>query len=1182
MDIASHDAVPPNDTHGNADTIAFLTQGGLDPLFAIPPRSGVLSAWYGHVPFAYWIIRNLRPRVFVELGTHNGVSYAAFCDAAQRERLSLRCYAVDTWVGDEHAGHYGEDVYTDLKSFHDSRYAAFSDLIRSTFDEAKDYFQDGSIDLLHIDGCHSYEAITHDFENWKTKLSDRAVVLFHDTNVRERHFGVWRLWQELTDSYPHFEFLHEHGLGVLAYGRNPPEKILELCSLTSPAEISGIRGRFAASGRSCIVEAENVALLRDRRLFESATSRVDALTEELNDTRLLAQTIANARDAAHAERDQLLRDRDALQSAQQDAHVSIEALRAEHSVFQADRDRLSSAQEQASAILAGHAAKQSEALALRRECERLAVVARAQEHASSQSRADAVQDRAGLVQTRQRLEQSRLHLAEMEAQFIASTQVAQRLTQEVELLTRNLAAYEQSTAWRATWPIRAVGGQIPRGVRRFIRRSLKLVWWSVTPLSIARRFSGRRKALAPRHPGISLSPSAQGNVVLIDAAASAAVGRPDDLIAALSGNYLAAIDWYDPIQPDVSLIVLNWNRSRMTLLCLQHLWQRTTGYRYEIVVVDNGSAREDLQFLRDQAPLARIVALKTNRYFGEANNIGVEAARGRFVCLLNNDAFVHDNWLEPLMSALCDAPSVGAVGPRFIYPDGRLQEAGALVNSDATVVQLGKGQNAADPAFSFARTVDYVSAACVLLRRSDFLRALGFDLTWDPAYYEDVDLCLKLRLLGLKTVYCSSSTVTHIESATSSDTTLGLQLNNIVAINQVKFEARWGAYLRDQAGPKPELISQFPNLVGDFAGRRRVIIYTPYNLTPGGGERYILSIAAALRDAAQVTLGTPHPFSRTRLLTMGRDFDLQLDHVALLSMDRLKESQPFDVAFVVGNEIFPPAAGLAAHNVFICQFPFPIENPAYGHHVRPYWNDYEMLLCYSSFVERRISRIIAESAIPGRPIEILPPPVSLLPFSTAKRSQILHVGRFFTGGHCKRQDALIEAFRQLLAEGVDAELHLAGSIHPEAEHRAYFIDLVRSAAGLPVFFHVNCSSQKMAELYRDSRIYWHATGFGHDVEEEPHKTEHFGISVVEAMSAGCIPVVFNAGGPAEIVEDGKTGFHFRTIDELCERSRSLLQTALSEDLERLAAAAAGAAQVYDERHFTERALGLLQELCPLD
>jgi hypothetical protein len=182
-------------------------------------RLDVESGWHGHIPFAHWIIRTARPRSLVELGTHNGVSYSAFCEAVTREGLDSRCYAVDTWKGDDHAGIYDETVYWDLRSFHDSRYGAFSELLRCTFDEALPHFPDGSVDLLHIDGFHTYEAVSHDFEAWSAKLSDRAVVLFHDTNVLVGDFGVWRLWGELKKRFSTFEFLHSYGLGVLGFGR---------------------------------------------------------------------------------------------------------------------------------------------------------------------------------------------------------------------------------------------------------------------------------------------------------------------------------------------------------------------------------------------------------------------------------------------------------------------------------------------------------------------------------------------------------------------------------------------------------------------------------------------------------------------------------------------------------------------------------------------------------------------------------------------------------------------------------------------------------------------------------------------------------------------------------------------------------------------------------------------------
>jgi O-antigen biosynthesis protein len=236
------------------------------PIRHTRPLRLVYSAWIQHVPFGMFMVQLLRPRVLVELGTHMGLSYCAFCQAAKKLRLNIRCWAVDTWRGDVHAGFYGSEVLADLRAHHDPLYREFSSLLQETFDEAVNRFKDGSIDLLHIDGLHTYEAVKHDFDTWLPKMSERGVVMFHDITVKELDFGVWQLWEQLTQKYPFFELTHGFGLGVLAVGNKYPPELNLLLKVSD--ETLAIKEHFHQLG----VEVESALAAR-------AAARRDQLEE---------------------------------------------------------------------------------------------------------------------------------------------------------------------------------------------------------------------------------------------------------------------------------------------------------------------------------------------------------------------------------------------------------------------------------------------------------------------------------------------------------------------------------------------------------------------------------------------------------------------------------------------------------------------------------------------------------------------------------------------------------------------------------------------------------------------------------------------------------------------------------------------------------------------------------------
>lgn len=207
--------------------------------------------WIGHVPFGWWLTKTAQPTVLVELGTYTGVSYSALCNGIKSAHASRsKAYCVDTWQGDEHTGSFSEVVFERFQAFHRVHLDSNSTILRSTFDQAVEHFQDRSIDILHIDGFHSYEAVSKDLRTWLPKLSERAILLLHDVTARKEGFGVWQLWEELSSHYPSFVFPHSWGLGVLALGSEIPSPIRWLFECDPEAQHL-VQRTFAKLGGIC-------------------------------------------------------------------------------------------------------------------------------------------------------------------------------------------------------------------------------------------------------------------------------------------------------------------------------------------------------------------------------------------------------------------------------------------------------------------------------------------------------------------------------------------------------------------------------------------------------------------------------------------------------------------------------------------------------------------------------------------------------------------------------------------------------------------------------------------------------------------------------------------------------------------------------------------------------------------
>lgn len=217
-----------------------------DPAFEADATCPLMPVWPwgGHRGWAYDLVRFMKPPVIAELGVHWGTSLFAFAQAVKDASLTSRMIGVDTWAGDEHTGPYGSEVLRTVRAIAADFFPSQDfELLQTTFDEALPRVADGSIDLLHIDGFHEYDAVAHDFESWLIKLAPDGVVILHDV-AKSTGYGSARYWEDLVRKYPGFAFEHSWGLGVVFPKGDRWLKELERENLRDKVELYTYRARF--------------------------------------------------------------------------------------------------------------------------------------------------------------------------------------------------------------------------------------------------------------------------------------------------------------------------------------------------------------------------------------------------------------------------------------------------------------------------------------------------------------------------------------------------------------------------------------------------------------------------------------------------------------------------------------------------------------------------------------------------------------------------------------------------------------------------------------------------------------------------------------------------------------------------------------------------------------------------
>ena len=590
--------------------------------------------------------------------------------------------------------------------------------------------------------------------------------------------------------------------------------------------------------------------------------------------------------------------------------------------------------------------------------------------------------------------------------------------------------------------------------------------------------------------------------------------------------------------PKISVIIVNYRKPVLTLLSVFSVLNSLKTVEHEILLVDNdGSSFENELYYRYLGSLTniRIIPTAKNLYFGEGNNIAIDLALGEYIWFLNNDAFIDTSSAIKLIEVMEKNKKVGAVGPVMFDANKNIGEAGGIVTSFGEVVQLAKGRKLDE---KFCRkleqmgrkVVDYVSAANLLVRAEILRSHGGFDYSYEPFYYEDTDLCLRIKQVGFDVEVLGNSYCLHLEN-TSTREFLTDKFQSTVARSREKFFSRW---VMSDENPIP-----YCEPVGKARDCDRTLgIYTPFPIALGGGENYILSLAAAAAESMHVTFITDVQTSVTRFAFVLRDLGIKNFPFAIATRDECS-SREFDLAISMGNEIVPGWIPRARKFIYHCQFPFPI-----NHSTRHAFGKNKVIESYivnSEFTKNSVIRQTSRYRLEQKQIDVISQPVNLarleLPALVGSKIRqggpvrFASVGRFFASGHCKRQDVVARVLYRV-ASTLDISAEIYGGLSTSIVDQDFYQTVKSYEVPQKIVVNANVGRDVIESAMENAHYYIHAAGLGVNPAVNPHQCEHFGITVVEAMANGCIPIVYSVGGPADIVRKSGIGYIFSSENEL--------------------------------------------------
>ena len=710
------------------------------------------TSWHGHLPFARWVAAITKPKLFVELGVHEGDSYCTFCETIRELGIGTRCVGIDAWEGDHQAGFYGDQILKRLKTYHDPSFGSFSTLSKKWFADAVPDFEDGSIDLLHIDGLHTFDAVKADFYNFLPKMSNKGVVLFHDITVRHGDFGVWAFWEEITKNYPSFQFEHSHGLGVLAVGDTPPDAISWLTN-AEKKEQHTIQQLFENLGNRITWQSEEEVIRSHLNHFEDMANDQQVQIRHLNQSLIHAHResfdLREQLNDTHKEKDFIFIDR---QNIIEDRQNIIE-----------DRQNIINALQNI----------QDELLAIKstRSWRMLQVVKRYLRIIHPQPR----------------------HIKLILKPF---WKVFQSVMSYIPGGPKIIERLEYMRMQRAQERIVSQQG-------RFDHQTFP----NFPKLPQLKNIEDAHDSVVNILGGDNLGSHLVGEAVSQLAAVSQL--EPKHVFRRVMMTrlelFLASgenLDFTPDEEPLVSIILILFNNAELTLQCLRSL-KNEAQIPFELIIVDNASSDKTSAVLNNVSG-AKVARNTDNIGFLLAVNQATEFVSSENILLLNNDATIRKGSLSAALDCLKSSKDIGAVGGRVVLLDGTLQEAGSIIWNDGSCVGYKRGAPEESPECMFRRDVDYCSGAFLLTPTRLWNELNGFDPIYAPAYYEETDYCMRLWQKGFRVVYEPFAVIDHFEFGSSESSTFALEQQQK---NRVIFEQRFHDDLRKHDAPNIKALS---------------------------------------------------------------------------------------------------------------------------------------------------------------------------------------------------------------------------------------------------------------------------------------------------------------------------------------------------------------------------------------